>query len=145
MMKFKAILSSVVAIAITLFAFSSCEKQQDFSKDLPGYWELTSISGNFEQMPEVFMSFTQDGAFTIWQRFGSNTSFVRYDGSWTLAGDQLSGKYSDGSAWASGYKIEIDGGVLFMSASAAAAAASSEASTYRKISQLPADLQESHL
>lgn len=136
-MSIKTILRSVMAAAIALIAFNACEKQKDYGKDLPGCWELITITG-FEQRPEIYMEFVSDGSFILYQRFGTNTSFSRYEGSWTLSGDQLSGKYSDGSPWGSVYKIEISDGVLFLSAS-------SEESTYRKITQIPADIQISNL
>lgn len=127
-------LTAVITAAIT---FCACEKEKDYRNELPGAWELVSVSGNYEQMPQVYLGIDGDGTFAIYQRIDENSSYVRYDGSWTLTGNRLSGSYSDGTPWAADYTVEITDGMLTLTSG-------SEESIYKSISSIPDNIQISN-
>lgn len=133
MMKFSNILRYLMAAVISAIVFCSCEKEKDYRNDLPGAWELVSVSGQYGQTPQVYLDIVGDGKFVIYQRLDDNSSYVRYDGSWTLSGDKLSGRYSDGNPWATTYTIEISDGMLTLTSG-------SEESLYKSIASIPGDI-----
>lgn len=137
MMKVSTIIKGMMAIVIAAITFCACEKEKDYRKDLTGCWELVSVSGNYEQDPQIYMEIQEEGSFTIYQRMDKNSSYVRYDGSWTLSGDKLSGRYSDGNPWAATYTVEISDGMLTLTSG-------SEESLYKSISSIPEDIQISN-
>ena len=71
-----------------------------------------------ENLPQVYIEFTADKNFVIYQKVGDVPRFRKYDGTYTIAGSILTGEYSDKEKWGSAYKasIEADGEVLVLTA-----------------------------
>lgn len=108
-----------MAMAIALISVS-CHKEPAVSADsLIGHWQLVSIDGDAvgtksfsdSQGLSVWISFSSD-SFDLYQKAGKEVSYSHYKGTWTLSEGTLSGKYSDGSAWASSYDVALDGEFL---------------------------------
>ena len=137
MMKFTKILRYLMAAVISAIVFCACEKEKDYRNDLPGAWELVSVSGQYGQTPQVYLDIVGDGKFVIFQRLDENSSYVRYDGSWTLTGNRLSGNYTDGTPWAAAYTVEVTDGMLTLTSG-------SEESIYKRISSIPDSIQISN-
>ena len=77
---------------------------------LAGTWHLTQWRGT-EPSFDVYISITDDGIVTLWQRLESREwelyySTVGYDN------NTISGQYSDGTAWSAAYSVAIDGDTM---------------------------------
>ena len=86
--------------------------------DVTGQWELMDIMATKSvqighETVEVFMEFKADKTFSIWQKLGEGRH-RKYTGSWEIADNKLTGKYSDGKAWGSEYEVSITDGNLYM-------------------------------
>lgn len=96
----------IIIAAITLLtAVMSCEKTNTPKKEtlqdkLCKEWSLTDGTVDIE----IYVSFMADGSFGLYQRLGTST-FTHYSGTWTLSGNILSGKYSDGTDWGASYEV----------------------------------------
>lgn len=111
---------SLAAIVMLASGPVSCKKEE--KKDqLSGEWKLTSLNGvSVSELStedgrdyDVYVSFSQDG-FETFQRKVGGDRYVRYYGTYQSDGTTVSGKYSDGAAWAETYSISVDGNVLTM-------------------------------
>jgi hypothetical protein len=102
------------------------------SGSLIGEWSLSSWAGSADAAPKVYIVFNEDQTFDMYQQSYSVIWF-RYDGTWSLNGTTLSGKYSDGESWADSYKYSLDneGNLLLQSVSN-----SSEISVY-EVAEMP--------
>ncbi len=70
-----------------------------------GEWTLASFSGKSDSAPRVYIKFTDDDKFEMYQQVYSAIWF-RYDGTYTLSEDNiLSGVYSDNEPWSATYKV----------------------------------------
>ena len=69
-----------------------------------GSWHSTSIAID----GDIYLSFTSDGKMELYQKIGEG-AYRLYRGTWTIneTNAVLSGKYNDGTDWASSYKIVI--------------------------------------
>lgn len=108
-------------IAAALLAVGCGDEKKDKPADLTGEWELTgaelttkSIQIGTEKI-EVYISFTADGKFELYQKLGAGF-FDKYAGTYTLAGNLLSGKYTDGKTWGNIYEVSVSGTTLTMTA-----------------------------
>lgn len=99
-----------------ILALTSCEKTPDVDgpAPIPGdlgaivdEWALSTWS-NAEVAFNVYIDFNDDGTFSMYQQIYS-LDYVLFEGTYSLSGDVLTGKYSDGQAWACGYKVDIAG------------------------------------
>ena len=99
-----------VALA-SLALLSGCSKSDDGGNNnnnsngngaIVGQWHL--ISWSTLSSADVYLSFTDNGAFEIYQRVYSPL-YVHYNGTYTYSGDVLSGLYSDGKPWGSSYEV----------------------------------------
>lgn len=109
---------TLISIVICLATLGGCEKKEK-AISVVGEWELIgyqivtkSIQIGDETM-EVYLKFNEDNSFAIYQKLGYGRH-VEYTGNWTLTEKVLSGKYSDGSQWATTYTIAIEEGNLVM-------------------------------
>jgi hypothetical protein len=68
-------------------------------------------------LPEVYIDFKADYSFEIYQKVGEGR-FRRYDGTYAVAEDIVTGEYSDGEDWGCSYtaSFEADGEVLVLTA-----------------------------
>ena len=109
----------ILILSVALLALIGCKKDgpQSAQLNIEGQWELVSASLGTKsanvggQIVSVYMEFASGGKFSLWQQLGAGR-FASFSGSWTLSGDTLSGKYSDGSAWACDYSVKVENGKL---------------------------------
>lgn len=106
-----------LAIAL-LVAMTGCEPTDDTDNFKAGdvnqiVNEWCLIEWDSEVAPyDVYVDFNEDRTFVIYQRVYSS-SFERFDGTYTLSGNKVSGVYNDG-AELKGYRAEVsvDGTIL---------------------------------
>lgn len=96
---------------------SSCGKEPTAdagSKGLEGEWQLESFADvpASEEEIAVYIKF-EKGRFELFQKLGGG-HYSKYDGTYSVSGSVLSGKYSDGVAFGSNYRIEIEGDAMTM-------------------------------
>jgi hypothetical protein len=98
---------------IALFAMTGCQKEATLSDLLCGEWRGSELSVD----AGIYIDFNADGSFEMFQKMGGE-GFELKNGSWSMAGTTLSGKYKDGETWSSAYTISISGDVLTMTSQA---------------------------
>ncbi len=88
--------------------------------DITGEWKLTdltltkSVQIGSEEV-DIYISFAADKNFDLWQFLGAGR-YEHFSGTWELAGETLTGKYSDGTTWGNIYKVSVSDNVLTMEA-----------------------------
>lgn len=104
-----------LSVAMLLGLFSCSKSEEDKPLDITGDWNITSITTKSatigSQNVDVYISFQQGGAFTLYQKTGSGR-FQKYEGTWTLSGKLLSGNYSDGTSWGTTYNVSLQDEML---------------------------------
>lgn len=75
------------------------------AEDIAGTWHLVSWSGS-EPGFEVYMSITEDGALTLWQRI-ENYGWEAFRCTLSYEDAIVSGVYQDGTAWSTSYVVTI--------------------------------------
>lgn len=130
---------NMIAALAALVAFTACGgSKEEKPLDITGEWNLVNVqtrSATFgDQTVDVYISFSGDRSFTIYQMIGTGR-YRRYSGTWLLSGTALTGQYSDGSHWGSSYEVELSsaGSRLTLTSD------SGEVDTYQKAS-IPADV-----
>lgn len=108
----------IAALLLTMTAACGKKPSAGTSYEIYGSWSLTDIRYTKaaqigSETVEVELTFSKDGSFALSQKLGDGR-FREYSGTWTLANGLLSGKYSDGSAWGTVYKVEIGERTLSM-------------------------------
>lgn len=102
-------------MALTCLVLSCSKHKDDKPLDITGDWSITSIGTRAatigSQTVEVYISFQQGGVFMLYQKTGSGR-FNKFEGSWTLSGNLLGGKYSDGTSWGATYNVSLNDGLL---------------------------------
>ena len=109
----------IFAAVLLVFGLAGCNKNNpdDLAAKIVGQWELagaefpTKSVTVGDEVLTVYVDFQAGGVFTLYQQLGEGR-FEVFDGSWSLAGDLLSGRYSDNSVWASDYQVSVEGDVL---------------------------------
>ncbi len=86
----------IYMLIAAVFALVSCTK--DNSVDISGEWYGTKMISK-EKVADIYLSFSK-GRFVIYQKTGDQTRFYKYEGSYTVSGDVLTGKYDDGTPMA---------------------------------------------
>lgn len=136
----KKLFAILITIAATLLT-ASCQKDAPLVKDdLLGAWKLVSIDGdpvNTKSFSDsrglsVWIQLSAD-SFDIYQRVGEDVSYSHFKGSWSLSDGVISGKYSDGSAWAGSYSVALDGGYMTLSCA-------NEVQKFHKEPSLPSEI-----
>lgn len=133
----KRFIYAFLAVSLACLSFVSCQKDTD-GISVDGDWHLVS-TGDLDMADiDVYATFS-GGAFVLYQKTGDMARFYRYEGTYSVAGDVLSGAYSDGSPLASSYRVSLgdDGETLEMTA----LNGSDELSTYERAA-VPADVRE---
>ncbi len=101
--------------AFALVSFAACgggdgdgggDNPQPGGSTVVGDWQLTDWAG--AKNISVYISFKADGSFVLYQRLNTAT-YEQYTGSYTYSGNNLSGKYSDGTDWATHYTVKLSG------------------------------------
>ena len=110
-------ISKIILALAAAFASISCgntDPGPDVAEKIVAEWHLVSVSG-LSSVPQVYVDFAADGAFELYQKVGEGR-YRKYDGAYEVAGSVLSGKYSDGEKWGSGYTAAFDGDYMTLTA-----------------------------
>ncbi len=100
---------TIMLAALSLLAFSSCKKGDNAIR-IYGDWELNNVefvtksAAVGEATVSVYIRFTQDNTFQLWQKLGEGR-YASYSGQWTLTGNVLSGTYANGKELSSQYEV----------------------------------------
>lgn len=96
-------------IALAVVFLSSCVKGSDTVTAIVAEWHLVEMTGvQADDLPSVYIDFKADLTFEIYQKVGEGR-YRRYDGTYVVTEDVVTGKYSDGEDWGSGYAVSFDG------------------------------------
>lgn len=115
----KRILLYIAIAAALALSVSGCEKDNKKTQnvDIVGKWELVDMQTKSVQIGgyevSVFLDFRSDKTFSLSQILGDGRA-REFSGTWSLTGNALSGKYSDGTSWGAGYKVKIEDEQLIM-------------------------------
>ena len=71
---------------------------------LCGEWQLASWANNSNSGAQVYLALNEDSTFDLYQRV-YQVVWLHYTGTYTLAGNTLSGVYTDGEAWSKQYTV----------------------------------------
>ena len=71
---------------------------------LYGEWHSTKLAID----ADIYISFMENGKFEMYQQIGEGRH-RHYSGEWELDGTTLSGIYSSGDDWGSGYQVSFSG------------------------------------
>lgn len=115
----KRIVNILIAAALMVGLASSCKKAPKIESGIVAEWQLAEMTGyDAADIPVVYIEFKADNEFVIYQKVGDVARFRRYNGTYSVDGSIVSGKYSDKKAWGSDYRasLEADGSVLVMTA-----------------------------
>ena len=107
-------------IAIVALAMTACNKEKGgktpnkATVSIVGEWRSTTFEGA-EAPFDIYVDFNEDGSYEMYQRIYT-LNYERYDGTYAVSGNIVSGSYSDGQGWKCGYKAELsaDGNTLAM-------------------------------
>ena len=91
----------IMIIAALFCAAVSCKKAPETSTAIVAEWHLVEMTGA-SALPEVYIDFKADYSFEIYQKVGEGR-FRRYDGTYAVAEDIVTGEYSDGEDWGCSY------------------------------------------
>ncbi len=78
----------------------------DYTK-ISAEWKLTEWADMPADM-DVYIAFETNQTFTMYQQT-ETVRFVKYNGTYSVKGDVISGKYSDGKPWGSSYILSFKG------------------------------------
>ena len=106
--------------------------------DVTGSWELISVDTKVsigDTEVSVYLDFSADGSFALYQKLGEGR-YSAFSGTWglDLEASQLSGTYSDATAWGP-YDCACENDVLTL-----AFPGGSETDSYKKIDGIPASV-----
>lgn len=120
---------------LSVIALASCQKENGAGTIVDGDWH-GSMTVSEETVADVYISFSE-GNFVIYQKTGSLERYYMYDGTYTVTGNTLSGKYSDGTSWGSQYEVNVTGNSMQMTA----LNGSGEVSIYQR-EEIPAEVKD---
>ena len=136
---------SLAALLLLCFVTAGCPDKPDdpddpqVTLDITGEWQITQLTTKSvqvgDQTVDIYVAFTSAGNFDLYQMIGTGR-YRHYAGSWSLSGNTLTGRYTDGSDWATSYTVTQDAGKTQL---VLTAADGSETQTYRKQS-IPQDV-----
>lgn len=115
----KRFVNIFVAAALVLGLAASCEKAPSLTEGIVAEWQLTEMTDyEASALPSIYIEFTADLNFVIYQKVGDVPRYRKYDGTYSVDGTVINGKYSDGEDWGSSYRaaFEADGDILVMTA-----------------------------
>ncbi len=132
-------MKKILIAALMMLAMVACNKDdKEKAMDITGDWNITKITTKSavigDVTVDVWISFKSDKTFMMYQKIGLGR-YTSFSGSWSLAGNKLTGKYSDGKLWASDYEavLEDSGKTLILTSS------KGEIDTFKKGS-IPTDI-----
>lgn len=106
-------ISKIFLAVMAMFVVIGCnpdngdgKKNNTWSNEgnLIGEWELTSWDNKDNPTQKIYVAFKEDGTFDLYQRIYT-VVWQHYTGTFSLAGNTLSGVYSDGEAWSKSYTV----------------------------------------
>ena len=105
-----------VAAAVLMTACTTGKEEKAI--DITGTWDLIGIEVTKaaqlgDETVSVEITFNADKTFSITQTLGGGRA-EEFAGSWQLAGNVLTGKYSNGKAWGSSYEESVENSTLTM-------------------------------
>lgn len=105
-----------VAAAVLMTACTTGKEEKAI--DITGTWDLIGIEVTKaaqlgDETVSVEITFNADKTFSITQTLGGGRA-EEFAGSWQLAGNVLTGKYSNGKAWGSSYEVSVENSILTM-------------------------------
>lgn len=134
-------INKILMLLCVAFLSISCGSKKgadgpQVSSSIIAEWHLVSVSGIASSaVPQVYISFAADGTFEMYQKVGSVMRYRKYDGTYTVSGNVVAGKYKDGETWGSDYAVSFDGELLVMTAKNG----SEEVCKYEKKALSPSD------
>lgn len=98
-------ISYMMAAVLAVGMLAGCRKEDktDYAAKIPGEWHCTPET--FEA--DVYIAFDADGGFDLYQQVGEGRH-RHYSGEWEVAGNVISGTYSNGAGWGSSYSVSFD-------------------------------------
>ncbi|MBP5676058.1 MAG: lipocalin family protein [Bacteroidales bacterium] len=130
----------IIAVAASCLLVA-CGKDNKPGKDITasavaGSWELSEIVtkasiGSVDV--SVYLDFTQDGTFTLYQKIGEGR-YTKFSGTFTLEKNLLSGNYSDRKPWGP-YNVTLEDSRLSLTKTEG-----TETDTYKKIDAVPSEV-----
>ncbi len=126
----------IVLIAAALIMFVACSKNND-NVNVEGSWHLTESSVLSNEVVDIWVSFSENKTFKLYQKSSDEDRYASYDGTYSVNGNKLTGKYSDGTSWGGIYSAELseNGNTLTLTAG-------KEISTYTK-TEIPSSVSSS--
>lgn len=102
----------IVLAALGLCLLAGCgssdkEKVSPTAKLLVGEWQLKSWTGENPQDFDIYLSFTANQTFEIYQRI-AEVKYQKFSGNFQVNNDVLTGKYSSGTNFGSSYDISFN-------------------------------------
>lgn len=134
----KKIIYAVIALAAMMASFSACTKKSE-AESVNGVWEMVSSPGWDDAAAKVYIEFTSP-SFKLYQKINSG-SYHLYTGTFNVTDGVLTGKYSDGVAFGSGYRYEISGTSLALTPVGNEAGIT----VYQKVSAVPQEVLDDAL
>jgi hypothetical protein len=98
--------------AVVLLALVGCNNKNNGTSnasDIDGQWHIIEWNNETPEF-DAYIEF-KAGKFNIYQQVYS-IFFEKFEGSYNVSGDIITGSYTNGSNWACGYKFEVSGDQL---------------------------------
>ncbi len=107
--------NKILAVCAAILALAACKKDKPVNP-LGGVYGEWKLERWYEQptdgtVPaEVYLSFSKEGTFELFQKLGDSGHFSAYTGTYGLnSAGALYGTYSDGKSWGGTYNFSVDG------------------------------------
>lgn len=139
----KRIIMGILAV-VTIFAVAGCNNKKGGEPEFPegsgpveGVWHMVSWSGISSDRADIYISFSGDGKFELYQRVYSSF-YEHYEGSYTQDEDIVQGTYADGQPWRDSYKVSLtaDSSQLTLTGSTDP----SDVTVYEKVGSIPDEI-----
>lgn len=110
-MKSLKIWSLLAVLAVAITGCGDDNKGGDAPAPLPEgvslvkEWRIATWNGS-EAPFDVYIDFNEDGSYDMYQQIYT-LNYQHFSGSYNLSGDIVTGSYSDGTNWKSGYKVAL--------------------------------------
>jgi hypothetical protein len=130
---------TLILVLSALMSVCSCggnkNEGPDVTAAIVAEWHLVDVTGvDSSEIPQVYLDFKADKSFELYQKIGEGR-YRKYNGTYTVSGNVLSGKYSDGEDWGCSYGVSFAESNLKL----AADNGSEEVCTYEKKSLSASD------
>ena len=130
----------ILIASVLICLAASCDKAPETDIAIVAEWHLIEMTGmDAASLPQVYIDFKADKTFEMYQKVGEGR-FRKYDGTYLVTESLVTGEYSDGESWGSGYTVSFEGDddILVLTADNG----SGEVCRYEKASLDPLDQSE---